>query len=114
MLKEWGGDQSLDARVRLVEPAAFTKISALGIEEQRVNVIIDFVDPPEARPLLGDGFRVEADIVRWESDDVLTVPTGALFRESGQWAVFLISEAVDRDVSPCGAKVGHCRDQDVY
>ena len=93
MLKEWGGDQPLDARVRLVEPAAFTKISALGIEEQRVNVIIDFVDPPEARPLLGDGFRVEADIVRWESGDVLTVPTGALFRESGQWAVFLISEA---------------------
>jgi HlyD family secretion protein len=92
MLKEWGGDQPLDARVRLVEPAAFTKISALGIEEQRVNVIIDFVDPAEMRPLLGDAFRVEADIVRWESNGVLTVPTGALFREAGQWSVFVISE----------------------
>lgn len=91
MLKEWGGDRILDARVRLIEPAAFTKISALGIEEQRVNVIIDFTDPYEDRPALGDAFRVEADIVRWESDDVLTVPTGALFRESEEWAVFVIS-----------------------
>ncbi len=109
MLKEWGGDKPLDARVRLVEPAAFTKISALGIEEQRVNVIIDFVDPPEARPLLGDAFRVEADIVRWESDDVLTVPTGALFREAGQWAVFVISKdkATLRPV-----ELGHRNDDD--
>ncbi|HQX53807.1 MAG TPA: HlyD family efflux transporter periplasmic adaptor subunit [Planctomycetaceae bacterium] len=109
MLKEWGGDQPLDARVRLVEPAAFTKISALGIEEQRVNVIIDFIDPPESRPLLGDAFRVEADIVRWESDDVLTVPTGALFREADQWAVFVIFEdkATLRQV-----ELGHRNDDD--
>jgi HlyD family secretion protein len=88
MLNEWGGDVPLEARVRLIEPAAFTKVSALGIEEQRVNVIIDFVGPVENRPALGDGFRVEAEIVRWESADVLIVPTGALFREGDSWAVF--------------------------
>ncbi len=92
MLNEWGGDESLEARVRLIEPSAFTKVSALGIEEQRVNVIIDFVDPPESRLSLGDGFRVEADIVRWEADDVLTVRTGALFRESGEWSVFIVAD----------------------
>lgn len=63
MLEQWGGGESLAARVRLIEPSAFTKVSALGIEEQRVNVIIDFVDPPESRPQLGDGYRVEAAIV---------------------------------------------------
>jgi len=93
ILREWGGDETLAARVRRVEPSAFTKISALGIEEQRVNVIIDFVDLPADRPSLGDGFRVEADIVHWETDDVLIVPTGALFRESGEWAVFVIRES---------------------
>ena len=83
--------EPLAARVRLIEPSAFTKVSALGIEEQRVNVIIDFVDPPEARPPLGDGYRVEAAIVEWESADVLTVPTGALFRDGESWAVFLVN-----------------------
>ncbi|MEZ6060220.1 MAG: HlyD family efflux transporter periplasmic adaptor subunit [Planctomycetaceae bacterium] len=102
LLKEWGGDHPLEARVRLVEPAAFTKISALGIEEQRVNVIIDFVDPLEKRPALGDGYRVEAEIVKWSSEDVITVPTGALFREGQRWAVFVISDgrAELRDVEP--------------
>jgi HlyD family secretion protein len=89
MLEQWGGSESIAARVRLIEPSAFTKVSALGIEEQRVNVIIDFVDPPEARPPLGDGYRVEAAIVEWESADVLTVPTGALFRDGENWAVFV-------------------------
>ncbi|MEQ9407417.1 MAG: HlyD family efflux transporter periplasmic adaptor subunit [Fuerstiella sp.] len=107
LLTQWGGDHPLEARVRLIEPSAFTKISALGIEEQRVNVIIDFVDPPEARPELGDGYRVEADIVRWKSDDVLTVPTGALFRESGQWAVFVFSH--DRAVLQ-HVEIGHRND----
>lgn len=90
MLTNWGGDDAIPARVRRIEPSAFTKVSALGIEEQRVNVIIDFEVPPEKRPPLGDGFRVEADIVCWESRDVLTVPTGALFREAGQWSVFVV------------------------
>ncbi|MEZ6132925.1 MAG: HlyD family efflux transporter periplasmic adaptor subunit [Planctomycetaceae bacterium] len=92
ILNQWGGEQPLDARVRLIEPAAFTKVSALGIEEQRVNVIIDFASTEEVGAVLGDGFRVEADIVRWESDDVLIVPTAALFRESENWAVFVIFE----------------------
>ena len=89
MLEQWGGGEPLAARVRLIEPSAFTKVSALGIEEQRVNVIIDFVDPPESRPPLGDGYRVEAAIVEWESADVLIVPTGALFRDGESWAVFV-------------------------
>lgn len=90
MLEQWGGSESIAARVRLIEPSAFTKVSALGIEEQRVNVIIDFADTPESRPPLGDGYRVEAAIVEWESENVLTVPTGALFRIDDDWAVFVV------------------------
>ncbi len=73
-LDHWGGDEPLHARVRLVEPSGFTKISALGVEEQRVNVVLDFSDPPEQRSTLGDGFRVEARIVIWEEPDVLQDP----------------------------------------
>ncbi len=87
-LEHWGGENPLSGRVRLVEPAAFTKISALGVEEQRVNVLVDFEAPPEARPSLGDAFRVEARIVTWEGADVLKVPAGALFRHGEEWAVF--------------------------
>jgi HlyD family secretion protein len=65
-LEAWGRDRPLQAKVRLVEPVAFTKISALGVEEKRVNVVADFIDPPDG---LGDGFRVEARIVTWESAD---------------------------------------------
>lgn len=90
MLDQWGGDEPLAGRVRLIEPSAFTKISALGIEEQRVNVIIDFTDKSDVRPTLGDGYRVEASIVEWESSDVLTVPTGAVFRSGNDWAVFVV------------------------
>lgn len=88
--EQWGGDQPLNGVVRLVEPSAFTKISALGVEEQRVWVIIDFTDPPEVRASLGDGFRVEARIVVWEEPDVLKIPAGALFRTADTWAVFAI------------------------
>lgn len=91
-LERWGGDRPLAALVRRVEPAAFTKISALGVEEQRVNVILDLRDPPEHRPPLGDAFRVEAQIVIWEGPDVLQVPTGALFRQGDRWAVFAIED----------------------
>jgi HlyD family secretion protein len=91
-LEQWGGENALQARVRLVEPSAFTKISALGVEEQRVNVIADFVDPPEARPTLGDQYRVEAKIVTWEKDDVLRVPTSALFRDGDEWSVFVVND----------------------
>jgi HlyD family secretion protein len=87
--EHWGGPAPLEARVRLVEPAGFTKISALGVEEQRVWVIADFVDPAEKRQTLGDAYRVEARIVIWEEDNVLKVPAGALFRNGTGWAVFL-------------------------
>ena len=90
MIERWGGDEPLEAVVRLVEPSAFTKISALGVEEQRVNVILDFVAPPEQRPTLGDAYRVEANITLWEGEDVVQVPTGALFRRGDQWSVFVI------------------------
>jgi HlyD family secretion protein len=87
-LEHWGGDFPLAGRVRVIEPSGFTKLSALGVEEQRVNVIIDFDDPPEKRASLGDGYRVEARIVIWEHDDVLQIPAGALFRDGAEWAVF--------------------------
>jgi HlyD family secretion protein len=87
-VEHWGGEAPLLGRVRLVEPSAFLKVSALGVEEQRVNVIADFVDPPEKRPTLGDAYRIEARIVISESDNVLKVPVSALFRRGEGWAVF--------------------------
>ncbi|UCF66526.1 MAG: HlyD family efflux transporter periplasmic adaptor subunit [Acidobacteriota bacterium] len=96
LIEEWGGERSLEGRVRRVEPSGFMKISALGVEEQRVNVVIDFVDPPESRPGLADGFRVELRIVLWEGDDVLQVPTGSLFRDADEWAVFAVENGKAR------------------
>jgi HlyD family secretion protein len=90
-LEQWGGGQPLEARVRLVEPAAFLKISALGVEEQRVNVVVDFVTPYEQRRNLGDNFRVEARIVVWEASQALKVPAGALFRRGQNWAAFVLA-----------------------
>jgi HlyD family secretion protein len=87
LIEGWGGERALRAQVRHVEPQAFTKISALGVEEQRVNVIADFVERPAE---LGDAFRVQARVVTWESADALRVPTSALFRAGGQWAVFVV------------------------
>jgi HlyD family secretion protein len=86
----WGGDQPLNGRVRLVEPAATTKISSLGVEEQRVNVVVDIEEPPENRETLGDAFRVDARIIYWQSKDVLRVPSSALLRVSEGWAVYRI------------------------
>lgn len=94
LLEHWGGDEELQGHVRLVEPSGFTKISTLGVEEQRVNVIVDFVDPPEARATLGDGFRVEARIVIDEASDVLKTPTSALFRVGKRSAVFKVIDGV--------------------
>ena len=85
LIERWGGAQPLAARVRRVEPSAVTKISALGVEEQRVGVVVDLDDPP---PELGDGFRVEARITLYSAADRLQVPAGALFRSEGGWAVF--------------------------
>lgn len=88
-IERWGGDKNLRARVRRVEPSGFMKISALGVEEQRVNVIIDFEDPQEAWDALGDGYRVEVRIIVWESEDTLKIPTSSLFRHGDSWAVFV-------------------------
>ena len=86
----WGGEAPLAGRVRLVEPSGFTKVSALGVEEQRVNVVIDFVGPREAWARLGHGYRVTVRIVVWASDQVLQAPVSALFRSGGRWNVFLV------------------------
>ena len=86
--EHWGGDAPLEGRVRVIEPAGFLKISALGVEEQRVNVIVDIVTPADTRLALGDAFRVDARIVVWEAESVLKLPIGALFRSRGEWAVF--------------------------
>jgi HlyD family secretion protein len=83
------GVAPLAARVRLVEPAAFTKVSALGVEEQRVNVVLDFAEPLDRVQTLGDGFRVEAHIVVFSVKDALKVPVGALFRDGAGWATFV-------------------------
>jgi HlyD family secretion protein len=88
-IEYWGGAQPLEAQVRLIEPSAFTKISALGVEEQRVWVIADLISPRENWQALGDAYRVEVRIVTWETEETLKAPSGALFRHHDQWAVFL-------------------------
>ena len=88
LIEEWGG-AVLNGRVRRVEPYGFTKVSALGIEEQRVNVIVDFTDPPEHWQRLGHGYRVEVRIVLWRGDEVLKLPLSALFRNGDDWSVFV-------------------------
>ena len=92
LFHRWGSETILEGRVRVVEPVAFTKISALGVEEQRVLVIIDITSPPEMWERLGDGYRVEATFILWEGEDVLQVPTSALFRHGDGWAVFAIED----------------------
>ena len=101
LLENWGGEAPIRARVRTVEPSAFTKVSALGIEEQRTNVVGDFVDPPGP---LGDGYRVEARIIIWEAEKVLKTPSSALFRYGEGWSVFVVEngKAVRREV-----EIGH-------
>jgi HlyD family secretion protein len=86
----WGGPETLPARVRRIEPAGFTKVSALGIEEQRVRVVLDFDAPPEVRRRLGHDFRVYVAITTWSAPDVLRVPLSALFRDASRWAVFRV------------------------
>jgi HlyD family secretion protein len=90
LFHRWGGDTLLEGVVRTVEPSGFTKISALGVEEQRVWVISDLVSPPETWRFLGDGYRVEASFILWQGLDVLQVPASALFRHDGAWAIFAV------------------------
>lgn len=90
ILEQWGGDHPLEARVRLVEPSGFLKISALGVEEQRVNVIADFAQVDSVPDTLRDAFRVEARIIVWEKAECLKVPNSALFRHEDDWHVFRV------------------------
>ncbi|ANB02179.1 efflux RND transporter periplasmic adaptor subunit [Ectothiorhodospira sp. BSL-9] len=92
VLERWGGGDELEARVRRVEPAGFEKVSALGVEEQRVWVWSRITSPREAWEHLGDGYRVEARFVLWEGDEVVHIPTSALFRDQDRWAVFVVEE----------------------
>lgn len=100
-LTGWGGDSALSARVRLVEPAAFTKVSALGVEEQRVNVVGDLAERPKG---LGTGYRLQADIVTWAGENVLVAPMTALFRRNAGWYAFVI---VDGRARLRALRVGH-------
>jgi HlyD family secretion protein len=96
LLTRWGGEQPIEARVRVVEPSGFTKVSALGVEEQRVHVIADIVSPEELWRRLGDGYRVEASFVLWEDENALQVPASAVFRNGEGWAVFVLEGNVAR------------------
>jgi HlyD family secretion protein len=104
IIEAWGGSVPLEGVVRRVEPFGFTKVSALGIEEQRVNVIVDIKEPRQQWQRLGHGYRVEPRIVLWEGHDVLKVPLSALFRQGRRWAVFVADggQAVLREVD-----IGH-------
>lgn len=99
-IEHWGGDKELQGTVRRVEPAAFLKVSALGVEEKRVNVIIDFNEPLGEDDSLGDGFRIEARIVVDETDmESIKVPSGTLFRESGAWYVFKVVDQTAKQIA---------------
>jgi len=91
-IERWGGKTPLDGHVRVVEPSAFTKLSALGVEEQRVNVVVDLDEERDRWSTLGDGYRVEARISVWEGEDVLRLPASAVFRAEEAWATFVVEE----------------------
>lgn len=101
LIDNWGGAETLRARIRLVEPQAFTKVSALGVEEQRVNIVADLIDKAIT---IGDNYRLETRIIAWESEDVLMVDSSALFREGDKWKAFVDKDGTAqlRDVT-----VGH-------
>ncbi|MBF9029589.1 HlyD family efflux transporter periplasmic adaptor subunit [Rhodobacterales bacterium HKCCE3408] len=103
-IERWGGDTVLDAEVRQIEPSAFTRVSALGIEEQRVPLVLDILTPAEERTGLGDRYRVYVTLITWEAESVLQVPQSALFRAAGEWALFVEQDgrAAQRSV-----EVGH-------
>jgi HlyD family secretion protein len=101
LFERWGGDGTLEGVVRKVEPGAFTKVSALGVEEQRVWIIVAIISPREQWQRLGDGYRVEATFIIWEAKDVLQIPASALFREGDGWDVFVVEQgkATKRNVT---------------
>lgn len=91
IFERWGGERPLEGRVRVIEPAGFTKVSSLGVEEQRVNVIVELTSPFDLWQRLGDGYRLDATFVLWEGGDVLQVPASALFRRGEGWALFVVA-----------------------
>ncbi len=93
-ITRWGGKENINAEVKLIEPAGFTKISALGVEEQRVNIVLRFTDSIDKWKSLGHAFRVEAEIIIDQVDNVVTVPINALFRENEQWSVFKVVDGL--------------------
>ncbi|WP_339758068.1 HlyD family efflux transporter periplasmic adaptor subunit [uncultured Hoeflea sp.] len=106
LITDWGGPDALEAQVERVEPSGFTKVSALGISEQRVNAIIALKDPPPAD--LGHGFRVIANLIIWSSDAVMQVPVSALYRNGGNWAVFKMEDGRARVAA---VAIGHMTDR---
>ncbi|MEM5493825.1 HlyD family efflux transporter periplasmic adaptor subunit [Hoeflea sp. AS16] len=106
LITDWGGPDALEAEVERIEPSGFTKVSALGIAEQRVNAIIALKDPPPAE--LGHGFRVIANLIIWSSDAVMQVPVSSLYRDGGDWAVFRMEDGRAR-VTP--VEIGHMTDR---
>ena len=109
IVENWGGDSILRARVRRVEPFGFTKISALGIEEQRVNVVLNIVSPREEWEALGHGYQVDVRVVLWEDDEALRVPLTALFRDGDDWAIFV---ETDGRAALRKVEVGHTTSSD--
>ena len=103
MIDGWGGS-SIQGKVTRVDPAGFLKVSALGIEEQRVHVTIDFTDPPDVWSKLGHDYRVVVHVTIWSSDNALIVPVGALFRSGDNWAVFVLRDGRARTVP---VQIGH-------
>ncbi len=103
-IEQWGGETPLRGKVSVVEPGGYTKVSSLGVEEQRVKVRADFLDPLPPGKSLGDRYRVEARIVTWRGENVLQVPTGALFRRGGDWMAFLFDAGKARRTK---VEIGH-------
>nr|WP_254899062.1 HlyD family efflux transporter periplasmic adaptor subunit [Thalassococcus arenae] len=97
-IERWGGDTALDARLRLIEPAARTVVSALGIEEQRVDAVLDFVSPRAEWAGLGEAYAVYVRIEEWRTDDALLIPLSAVFRRDGNWFTFLFQDGYAREV----------------
>lgn len=108
LIDNWGGEKPLNGSISRIEPYGFTKISALGVEEQRVNVIIDITDPPALWAKLGHGYRVIIRAVEWESRDTMQLPVSALFRDKGKWAVFVVEAGRARMVP---VKIGRMNDE---
>ena len=103
ILRDWGGANDMQGEVRRIDPYGITKYSALGVEEQRVRVEIALLTPAVERSALGHGYRLEAAIIIWQATDILTVPASALFREGGQWSVFVAQNDV---AQPTAVEVG--------